>query len=88
MNNKMLAAVFESEGKLVLIKVDIPPINASVYITEPLGDKIIIDLKSGSHLYRVKCSNSGVDLELDQSVGVYFQPEDIRLFYRETTKAI
>lgn len=62
-------------------------IKGEVYLVEPLGSEIIVDLQLGDNLLKVKTSSSFVSPS-NKKVWIGFSMEKIRLFDRKTEKAI
>jgi len=66
---------------------DTHPIKGSVYIIEPLGEKLLLTVKIGEKRIKIETS-SELSLELDQSVWLYFDVSRIHLFNPKSGKRI
>lgn len=62
-------------------------IQGNIYITEPLGDIVIVDIKVGKNIIRVK-SDALINYEINEKVFLELNPEAIHIFDKKTTNAI
>ena len=62
-------------------------IEAEVYVTEPLGSEVIIDLKVGNNLIKARTTPDFV-ISMGEKVWIGFNEEKIHLFDKKTEKAI
>jgi multiple sugar transport system ATP-binding protein len=62
-------------------------IKAEVYVTEPLGSEVIVDLKVGDTLFKAK-TNLDFTISLGEKVWIGFNKEKMHLFDKKTEKAI
>jgi multiple sugar transport system ATP-binding protein len=60
---------------------------AEVYVTEPLGAEIIIDLKVGETIVKAKASPD-IELHIGETIWVTFNKDKIYIFDRKTQKII
>jgi multiple sugar transport system ATP-binding protein len=82
-SNKLIMGIRPENIVIALEKVNNDYIESMVYVVEPIGDKIIVDCKIGKDLFRVKTISSK-NFKIDQKIWIYFKPDDIRLFVKET----
>ena len=62
-------------------------VEAEVYVTEPLGSEVIVDLKVGDNLVKVK-TTPDFSMSIGERVWIGFNKEKIHLFDKKTEKAI
>jgi multiple sugar transport system ATP-binding protein len=62
-------------------------IEADVYVTEPMGSEVIVDLKIGDDMIKVK-TPPDVDINIGEKVWIGFNEDAIHIFNKETEKAI
>jgi ABC-type sugar transport system ATPase subunit len=62
-------------------------IKSEVYVTEPLGSEVIIDLKVGEEIIKVKTINE-LDLKIGDFVWIKFDESKMHIFDKKTEKAI
>lgn len=62
-------------------------LNAQVHINEYLGERSILTVKSGAHLYRALVP-PGTDAAPDSTVTLQYSPNDLLLFKKDTTNLI
>jgi multiple sugar transport system ATP-binding protein len=62
-------------------------IAGKIYVTEPLGDIVIVDVMIGKGIVRVKC-NTGGEFPLNENVWLELTMDKIHLFDKETEKII
>ncbi len=62
-------------------------IPGKIYVTEPLGDIVIVDVMIGKSIVRVKC-NTGGEFRLNEKVWLEFKEDKIHLFDKDTERII
>lgn len=62
-------------------------IEAEVYVTEPLGSELIVDLKVGGNVIKIKTLEE-VELNIGDKVWIKFDEDKMHLFDKKTEKAI
>ena len=62
-------------------------VEAEVYVTEPLGSEIIVDLKVGDNLVKVK-TTPDFEISIGEKAWIGFDKEKMHLFDKKTGKAI
>ncbi len=62
-------------------------ITAEIYVTEPLGAEVIVDLKVGDQLVKVRIS-PGLKLKMGEKVYITLDKDKIHIFDRKTEKTI
>jgi multiple sugar transport system ATP-binding protein len=62
-------------------------VEAEVYVTEPLGAEVIVDLKLGDNLIKVKSAPSFA-ISIGEKVWIGFKREKMHLFDRKTEKTV
>ena len=68
-------------------RVRAEPIKAEVYVAEPLGSEVILDLKIGDSLVKAKTSPD-FKLSISEKIWVTFNKEKMHIFDRKTEKVI
>ena len=88
-----LPASYGSERRVVVgvrptaIRLDGEGMPAQVYLTEQLGDSVIVDLDLGGTMVRAKLAQK-IRLAEGARVNLRFEPADVHLFDAETRKRI
>lgn len=62
-------------------------IEGEVYVTEPLGSEVIIDVKVGDSLIKVRTS-ADFDVNIGEKVWIEFEKDKMHIFDKKTEKAI
>jgi len=62
-------------------------IEAEIYVTEPLGSEVIVDLKVGDNLVKAKATPD-FSMSIGEKVWIGFNKEKMHLFDKKTEKAI
>jgi len=68
-------------------RVQAEPIKAEVYVAEPLGSEVILDLKIGDSLVKAKTSPD-FKLSIGEKIWMTFNKEKMHIFDKKTEKAI
>lgn len=62
-------------------------VEAEVYVTEPLGSEVIVDLNVGDNMVKIK-TTADSSVNIGEKVWIGFRKEKIHLFDKKTEKAI
>ena len=62
-------------------------IKAEVYVTEPMGSEVIVDLKVGDEIVKVKASPD-IEISIGDKAWIGFNEDKIHIFDKATEKAI
>jgi multiple sugar transport system ATP-binding protein len=63
-------------------------VKAEVYLIEPLGREVIIDLKVGDHVLKMKTAFTNFDINVGENIWIGFNKEKIHIFDKKTEKVI